>query len=75
MRRWSQDRDVPKLRYQPELDSKNKGWHYLWEGAGFGVQVSKTGKRHWMHFRHAASLLAPSETLCPSTLDALVRAI
>ena len=48
MRRWSQDRDVPKLRYQPELDPKNKGWHYLWEGAGFVVQVFKTGKRHWM---------------------------
>jgi integrase len=48
MRRWSQDRDVPKLRYQPELDPKDKGWHYLWEGAGFGVQVFRTGRRHWI---------------------------
>jgi hypothetical protein len=48
MRRWSQDRDVPKLKYEPALDPKGRGWHYVWEGGGFGVQVFKSGKRKWM---------------------------
>src|SRR5271166_3971340 len=48
MRRWSQDRDVPKLKYEPARDPKGRGWHYVWEAGGFGVQVFKSGKRKWM---------------------------
>ena len=48
MRRWTQDRDVPKLKYEPALDPKGRGWHYVWEAGGFGVQVFKSGKRKWM---------------------------
>ena len=48
MRRWTQDRDVPKLKYEPARDPKGRGWHYLWEAGGFGVQVFKNGKRKWM---------------------------
>ena len=48
MGKWSQERDVPKLKYRPDLDRKNKGWHYLWEANGFGAQVFKSGKRNWV---------------------------
>lgn len=48
MRRWTQDRDVPKLKYEPARDPKGYGWHYVWEGGGFGMQVFKSGKRKWM---------------------------
>jgi integrase len=47
-RRWTQDRDVPKLSYHPALDPKGRGWHYVWEAGGFGVQVFKTGRRKWL---------------------------
>ncbi len=47
-RRWTQDRDVPKLSYHPALDPKSRGWHYVWEAGGFGVQVFKTGRRKWL---------------------------
>jgi Arm DNA-binding domain len=48
MARWTQDRDVPKLRYQSSLDPKGRRWHYLWEAAGFGAQVFKNGKCTWV---------------------------
>ena len=48
MARWTQDRDLPKLKYQAEKDPRGRGWHYIWEGGGFGVQVFVTGKRKWM---------------------------
>lgn len=48
MARWTQDRDVPKLVYRSNADPNSKGWHYLWEGAGFGVQVFANGKRFWI---------------------------
>ncbi len=48
MARWTQDRDVPKLKYEPALDPKGRGWHYLWEGGGFGMQVFQTGRRKWI---------------------------
>src|SRR5580658_2106555 len=48
MRRWTQDRDVPKLKYEPAHDPRGHGWHYVWEAGGFGVQVFKTGKRKWV---------------------------
>src|ERR1700683_5169503 len=47
-RRWTQDRDVPKLSYHPALDPKSRGWHYVWEAGGFGVQVFRTGRRKWL---------------------------
>lgn len=48
MGRWTQDRDIPKLRYQPALDPKGRGWHYLWEGGGFGMQVYLKGRRKYI---------------------------
>src|ERR1700730_3581922 len=48
MPRWTQDRDIPRLKYQPSLDPKGKGWHYLWESAGFGIQAFKGGRRLWI---------------------------
>ena len=48
MSRWTQERNVPKLRYDNALDPKGRGWHYIWEGAGFGVQVFATGRRKWI---------------------------
>jgi hypothetical protein len=48
MRRWTEDRDVPKLKYEPARDPKGRGLHYVWEAGGFGVQVFKNGKRKWM---------------------------
>jgi integrase len=48
MRRWTQDRDVPKLKYEPARDPKGRGWHYVWEAGGFGVQVFRNGRRKWM---------------------------
>jgi integrase len=46
--RWTQDRDVPKLVYRPASDTTSKGWHYLWEGGGFGIQAFKSGRRTWV---------------------------
>jgi heme oxygenase len=43
--RWTQDRDVAKLKYQSSLDPKGRGWHYVSEGAGFGAQAFQNGKR------------------------------
>ncbi len=48
MARWTQGRDVPKLKYEPALDPKGRGWHYLWEGGGFGMQVFLKGRRKWI---------------------------
>ena len=53
MGKWSQERDVPKLKYRPDLDPKNKGWHYLWEANGFGAQVFRSGKRNWVQLGSA----------------------
>jgi hypothetical protein len=44
MQRWTQDRDVPKVSYDSARDPKSRGWHYVWEGGGFGIQVFKNGK-------------------------------
>lgn len=52
MLRWTQDRDVPRLKYEPARDPKGRGWHYQWEGAGFGVQLFATGRRKWIQCGH-----------------------
>ena len=46
--RWTQDKDVPKLKYTAARDAKRRGWHYFWEGHGFGVQVFASGSRKWI---------------------------
>lgn len=51
--RWTQDRDVPKLRYDRARDPKGRGWHYIWEGGGFGVQVFASGARKWVQCGNA----------------------
>ena len=51
--RWTQERDVPKLRYNSAKDPKGRGWHYIWEAGGFGVQVYASGMRKWIQCGHA----------------------
>jgi integrase len=51
--RWTQDRDVPKLRYDRARDPKGRGWHYIWEGGGFGVQLFASGARKWVQCGNA----------------------
>lgn len=48
MSKWTQERDVPRLRYQPARDPGKQGSHYIWEGAGFGARVFATGQRRWV---------------------------
>jgi hypothetical protein len=45
---WT-EQSALKLRYDPSLDPKGRGNHYIWEGgSGFGMRVYRTGRRTWI---------------------------
>jgi hypothetical protein len=46
--RWTEQKAL-KYRYDPSLDPKCRGNHYVWEGGtGFGMRVYRTGRRTWI---------------------------
>jgi len=46
--RWT-EQEALKKRYDPSLDPKGRGNHYVWEGGtGFGMRVYRTGRRTWI---------------------------
>lgn len=46
--RWTEEAAL-KLRYDPALDPKGRGNHYIWEGGtGFGMRLYRSGRRTWV---------------------------